>query len=519
MAIKRYTATKDNTITNAFKANLDSRGSDANMGASDILEVFSIYGQASTSSAELSRVLVQFPTNQMSIDRTSGSLPASGSVKFYLKMFNAKHTQPLPRDMKLVVLPISQSWDEGFGLDMEDYKDLGFPTITGSTWMTASFSNPWHTPGGDYYAKPVVSQSFADGTENLEIEVTSLVEEWLAGTKTNYGFGVHITGSQEAYSTASLNSVLTNTAGAKQSYYTKKFHARKSEFFFKRPIVEARWDNKTTDDRRNFYYSSSLADSVDNLNTLYLYNYVKGNLKNIKGIGKKVAIYVSLYSGSVHNEIPEGSKLSASADVKYLDATIKTNITGGYAWQGDGIYTASFALTGNSQGTLTKVFDVWHNGSGSVLKAGTIQYATSSFEPRFLSASMESPGKDYVTKITNLKSTYSSDEEVRFRVFNRPKNWNPNIYTAAATSVQNTIIESASFKIYRVRDNYEVIRHSTSSVDKETFLSYDKNGNYFDLDMNMLEPDYAYGIELSYYVGDKWVTQKDKFRFRVEEKK
>ena len=33
MAIKRYYASKDNTITNAFEENLSSRGTDANMGA------------------------------------------------------------------------------------------------------------------------------------------------------------------------------------------------------------------------------------------------------------------------------------------------------------------------------------------------------------------------------------------------------------------------------------------------------------------------------------------------------
>lgn len=40
--IKRYYATKDNTITNAFRESFATSGSDANMGASDILEVFSI---------------------------------------------------------------------------------------------------------------------------------------------------------------------------------------------------------------------------------------------------------------------------------------------------------------------------------------------------------------------------------------------------------------------------------------------------------------------------------------------
>ena len=50
MAVKRYFANKDNTITDAFEANLVTRGTGSNMGASDILEVFSIYGQANSSS-------------------------------------------------------------------------------------------------------------------------------------------------------------------------------------------------------------------------------------------------------------------------------------------------------------------------------------------------------------------------------------------------------------------------------------------------------------------------------------
>ena len=60
MAIKRYYASADNTITNAFQSNLTTRATGANMGFSDILEVFSIYGQESSGSQELSRVLIKF---------------------------------------------------------------------------------------------------------------------------------------------------------------------------------------------------------------------------------------------------------------------------------------------------------------------------------------------------------------------------------------------------------------------------------------------------------------------------
>ena len=40
MSILRYTASADNTITNAYEANLVTRGSGSNMGYADSLEVF-----------------------------------------------------------------------------------------------------------------------------------------------------------------------------------------------------------------------------------------------------------------------------------------------------------------------------------------------------------------------------------------------------------------------------------------------------------------------------------------------
>ena len=49
MAIVRYTASADNTITNAFKPNLLNRATGSNMGASDVLETFVIHGQTSGS--------------------------------------------------------------------------------------------------------------------------------------------------------------------------------------------------------------------------------------------------------------------------------------------------------------------------------------------------------------------------------------------------------------------------------------------------------------------------------------
>src|SRR5689334_16549096 len=92
----------------------------SNMGTSDVLEIFSIAKQASSSSVEASRILIQFPVSSIIQDRSNNLIPQSGSVSFYLKMYNAPHLETLPRNFSLYVQPISRSWGEGIGLDMEE---------------------------------------------------------------------------------------------------------------------------------------------------------------------------------------------------------------------------------------------------------------------------------------------------------------------------------------------------------------------------------------------------------------
>jgi len=599
MGIRRYTAIADNTITNAYEANLVTKGTGSNMGAADSLAVFTIYGQESGSSTgqsrEISRMLLQFPvtsTAGISADRTAGKIPASGSVNFYLKMFNAEHPFTLARDFTLRVNPVSSSWQEGYGLDMEEYKDVTY-NGTGSNWIRAggpsvaasasititdydslasavvvtltplqgaaitftegtdwdaeesnaqtatnlataiddnanyaasgsgasviitakgvssagTFGNSdiialtsdanwsevgfaggsglgrWTTYGGDYLDAREVTAPFREGWENLEVDVTKFVESWIigdsAGHYDDHGVGVRLTATQES---ASL------------SYYTKKFFARSSQFFFKRPVIEARWDSRKDDKRGSFYYSSSLAPTSKNLSTLYMYNYVDGVLANIPAVGTN-NILVSLYSGS---SAPTGSAL--------LLYNSGYNITGGHV--STGIYSASMGITASST-PLTKLFDVWHSSS--------VQYFTSSFAPKVRAAFNNAPTFEYVTAVKNLKPTYATTEESRFRFFIRDKDWNPNIYTIATTNIPNKTLVSASYQIIRLTDELAVIPYGTGS-DYSTYLSLDVSGNYFDLDMSLLEKDYSYGIKLAYYNPSiqGWIEQSEMFRFRVE---
>jgi hypothetical protein len=451
MTIKRYFVT---------------RGTGSNMGQADVLEIFSIYGQATTSSSEASRVLLQFDTTKVKTDRDNGVIPGSGDVKFFLNMFNTPHAETLPVNFTLTISAVSQSWEEGYGLDMETYSDLTYDS-TGSNWIKRGTLGSWSTPGGDYHASPTFEQTFTEGYENLSVDVTTLVEQWVATTKQNYGFGIQLSSSQES---------------ANRSFFTKKFFARSSEFFFDRPVLEARWESSIKDNRGCFYASSSLASATDNLQNLYLYNKIRGRLKNIPAVGTN-SILVDLY------ESAGGAKIG-------------TSFTGSHV--STGIYKCQvYADT-----TDTLIVDVWNSSS--------VEYHTGSITVKPLEAEVSSQSGKYVLKISDAKNYYKNDGFERFRLYTRLRNWSPNIYTTSKSIPETTIIYSASYEVFRIIDNKIVVPHGTGST-LHTLMSYDVDGNYFDLDMDILEAGYDYGIRFSFYddYTTSWKDQSYEFRFKV----
>ena len=89
-----------------------------------------------------------------------------------------------------------------------------------------------------------------------------------------------------------------------------------------------------------------------------------------------------------------------------------------------------------------------------------------------------------------LKTNISPKRKLASTFMSEAKNWSPTIYTVASEEIENTIIPSASYRVYRVIDGYNAIPHGTGS-DLQTLLSYDVSGNYFNLDMSLLEPGYV----------------------------
>jgi len=280
------------------------------------------------------------------------------------------------------------------------------------------------------------------------------------------------------------------------------FFARGSQFFHKKPILEARFDDSKKDNRGDFFLSSSLVPASDNLMNLYLYNVVRGQLTNIPAVGTN-NMEVSIYSGT---NIPTGDKITLPIGGGVVTNN-DVNITASHVETG--IYSCSFAYTSSN---VTTIFDVW----SAFQDSDNIQYHTgSAIDVQTFDSKDYNFDQKYASKVTNLRAVYDQNESVRFRLYTRQKDWSPTIYTVANNEIETSIIDNTYYRFTRISDNLEVIPFGTGSLN-HTRLSYDASGSYFDLEMNLFDSDTVYELSFSYLINGSYVEQPERFRFRVE---
>ena len=74
------------------------------------------------------------------------------------------------------------------------------------------------------------------------------------------------------------------------------------------------------------------------------------------------------------------------------------------------------------------------------------------------------------------------------------------------------------YKVERSVDNFIVLDYATGSI-KNTQLSYNDDGNYFNFDMSILEPGYEYKFKFASYEDYRETYREHpyEFKFRVVE--
>ena len=181
-----------------------------NTGVDEILEVTKFYDELTEENFEgNSRVLVKFDISSISESVASGDI--SGSIKYYLNLTSTEQTE-VQAEYELQVYQVSQSWSEGIG----QFYDNPL-TTNGASWQYRTNDDKWSTGsfalgssgsyvsqvgGGTWFTasanNTTYSQTFNKSTNDLGVEVTEYVSDWITGSRTNDGFIVKRTDSQES---------------------------------------------------------------------------------------------------------------------------------------------------------------------------------------------------------------------------------------------------------------------------------------------------------------------------------
>jgi len=342
MSVFRILTTKSNTIANGLYENYNS-------GQNSSTDLFYGGGETYSIRNSISRHLIYFDLSDLQ-NKFNSSEIMSGSVTSYkLKMKNSipsdvalttefefdRLEKQIASSFDLVVFPINKFWDQGNGYDLlkEDYvvRQKGSPLITGfSNWNNATSTTTWDDPGVFLNPSTAVTfslptQHFDIGNEDINIDITEIVNHWIVSGNTNYGIGIAYRYDYE---------LVSGTTRFISSFLTAKTN---SSF---KPFIEVNYDQSIRDDRNQV--------SNNRLSRLFLYTFSGNNNTD----------YYSASTVSIKN----------AANTVIQSGIVPTKLS-------RGVYYFDILMSGATRGQ--KYFDVW---SGITFVPGVdVQNFTQSF--------------------------------------------------------------------------------------------------------------------------------------------
>ncbi len=219
-----FFATKDAFINSGSDPISGEDFQDKNTGQDEILEIKKVFFNREFDYP--TRALIQFDTTEVESFLSSSNVAAS-DYKASLRLYETKGTSGLSEDYTIAAYPISESWEEGVG------KEIDVPKTTeGVSWKYRKNRDnateiDWTTTGGTYIAGDEVTQSFSLDKPDINMDVTSIVQKWLNGENQNYGFLLRLSGSSET---------------ATGSFEDLKFFSSQTNTIYS-PKLEIKWDD------------------------------------------------------------------------------------------------------------------------------------------------------------------------------------------------------------------------------------------------------------------------------------
>lgn len=351
MAKFRIYPSKSNSIASGIYHNFNS-------GQNSVCDIW--YGGGGTNTAlarrnSISRFIVKFDIDELTSKLNSKEINGDLVVSYKLKMTNAipgdkilepefefdKLDKRVSSSFDLIVFPINKNWDEGRGYDLfqENYlvRQNGNPIISGySNWDYATSTTTWDEPG--VFSNPTAStavtsystQHFDIGNEDIDMDITDIVNDWLSGGSINNGVGVAYRRDYELLST--------------DTRYIASFYTEKTNSAFK-PYIEVTYNQSFKDDR--------LQVSNNRTSRLFLYTFSGNNAVNYFSAGTvdiQTMAGVSVYTGLTPTQQENG--------VYYVDI-LMNNATRGQQYKD--VWNNVTFVPGVDQQNITQIFTIKDN--------------------------------------------------------------------------------------------------------------------------------------------------------------
>lgn len=478
------------------------KGSDINTGINPVSEL--VFGK------NTSRVLCYFDHSKIKTLMEDGTFPDKSKITHRLKITNAgsldftmlHHTdtssisgcmRKRASSYDLIFFLIPKTWDAGKGFDysrnefLEDFYDTKqdgwgnrlistdgcnwFQRRNGQKWDEEGvYSNETLTREYENYSSASGSsivfarQRFDIGGENIDLDITEIVNKFVSGELENNGIGIAFAPNLERLG-EDENSILSTLEN-----YVGFFTPRTNTFF--EPFVETKYNDYVNDDRANFVINKD--------NRLYLYCNLGGNLTNL-------------------DELPIVSVTDDNGDI-VTDAygnSLENIIAKQYS---KGIYYIDLKISGREADTM--LYDTWDNiiYGGSKLDPVELDFTLKNVNMFFNIGNKLENNDRFIPNVSGINDSESIKRgDVRKLIINARVQY---------TTQEYQLINGMETRLYVMDGNRELDVFPWEPVNK-TFLE-----NYVIIDTNILIPQ-RYYLDVKIKYGMEEIIHHDVLHFDI----
>lgn len=445
---KNNTIIKDNSI---------------NTGKNPITELY--YGMDENGNQTHSRFLFHFDTSTIT---KHYSAQDTNNLKHVLKMTNTGvfHNDLLNKtygedkkrtsSFELMVYELPQDWTEGTGYDYREGSGAHM-SHQPSNWKFSKTNQTWPTEGA-FGQTPIAvgSQFFSDGNENIEIDITDVVNGYINGTKVNNGLAI-------------TYRVDIEIAEAEELQYVG-FFTRHTQTFYE-PFIETRRKNPIEDDRNEFFMGKD--------NKLYLYTHKNGVPSDLDGV---IAVNIK-----DHMDVVVGTRLDAVRERK-------------------GVYSVTVNIPQDDTLTNQIFFDYW------------VKVELDEFDVEFETpiTDMQFELKD---NSEFFKAGYDDVTPKQYKMNIRGVNHNERIKAGDIRKVYVNAVVPYTVNHKEVLDKIEYRIYVKEGNLEHTVIGYEPvertfQNNYFLLDTASLLPN-VYYLDIKFYSNQEARSTKEVIKFEI----